>query len=167
MAGLKVLEKGLVVAERTGTVWLELHLQAQRAQILLASRSAEPARAALQRCQHLVETLHLMPPSPALFRLWGFQARLAAMGGRNDEARERWLDVLAHSGYCALPRTRAQTLFRLAALDLETRAIERARQWVGQLRQEGLEPYLPARLAGELPALVEAIDRAAKADSSR
>ena len=66
--------------------------------------------------------------------------------------------------YAGLPRTRAQALFRLARLNLELQAFDRARQRLDQLHQEGLEPYLPARLASELPGLSEDIDHASKAD---
>ncbi|MGC2289414.1 MAG: hypothetical protein WA688_06115, partial [Thermoplasmata archaeon] len=152
-AGLKVTERGLMVAERTGTLWLELHLQSQHVELLLQGGAPAVVRGPLQRCQYLVETLHLVPPSPALFRVWGFEARLARLEGRLDDAREGWLDVLAHSGYCQLPRTRAQALFRLASLNLEMQALERAQSRLGQLRDEGLEPYLPARLSAGLSTL--------------
>ncbi|MFZ0829616.1 MAG: ATP-binding protein [Thermoplasmata archaeon] len=152
-AGLKVTARGLVVAERTGTVWLELFLQEQHVELLLAGNEPTTARAPLMRCQYLVETLHLVPPSPALFRLWGFEARLAQLQGRIEEAREGWLDVLAFSGYSQLPRVRAQALYRLAGLNFEMEAFARGRKRLAQLHEEGLEPYLPARLASELPQL--------------
>lgn len=165
-AGLRVTERGLVVAERTGTLWLELYLQNQRVHALLAGNDPETVRVALRRSQYLVETLHLIPPSSPLFRVWGFEARLAQMQGRIEEAREGWLDVLTHSVYAHLPRTRAQALFRLAALDLDVEAIDRARLRLDELRLEGLEPFLPARLADLLPGLSEQVDRAAQAERS-
>ena len=164
-AGLKATERGLVVAERTGTLWLELHLQNQRVALLLAGDAPAAAGVPLQRCQYLVETLHLVPPSPALFRLWGFEARLAQLQGRFEEAREGWLDVLAHSGYSQLPRTRAQALFRLAALNLEMHVPDRARKRIDQLHEEGLEPYLPARLAAGLPKFSADLARASNGDA--
>ena len=158
-AGLKVTERGLVVAERTGTLWLELHLQCQRVELLLAAGSADAVLAPLRRCQYLVETLHLVPPSPALLRVWGFEARLSQVQGHIEEAREGWLDVLAHSGYCHLPRSRAQALFRLARLNLRMAVFDRAQRRLQQLQQEGLEAYLPTRLATELPAMMAEIAR--------
>lgn len=166
-AGLKIIERGLVVAERTGTLWLELHLESQRVATLLAGDATAEVLAPLQRCQYLVETLHLVPPSPALLRLWGFQARLAQKQGRLEEARETWLDLLAHSGYLQLPRSRAQALFRLARLNLETQAVARAQHRLEQLREEGLEPYLPARLADELARLSEEVARASATGGPR
>ncbi|MCI4347647.1 MAG: ATP-binding protein [Thermoplasmata archaeon] len=163
-AGLRVTERGLVVAERTGTLWLELYLQNQRLHALLAGKDPELVRLALRRVRYLVETLHLIPPSTPLFRLWGFEARLALMQGRIEEAREGWLDVLAHSVYSNLPRNRAQALFRLASLDLGVEAFERARQRLDEIRQQGLERFLPARLARELPALSAKLDHASKAE---
>jgi len=151
VAGLQVTERGLVVAERTGTLWLELHLQEQHVELLLSADAPGAVRGPLQRCQYLVETLHLVPPSPALFRLWAFEARLAQLQGRFEEAREGWHDVLAYSGYSQLPRVRAQALFRLARLNFELDAFDRARMRLAQLHEEGLVPYLPVRLASELP----------------
>ncbi len=164
-AGLKVTEKGLVVAERTGTLWLELYLQTQKAGLLLHGDGAAAVGPSLRRCQYLVETLHLIPPSPALFRLWGLEARLGEHQGRIDEAREVWLDVLAQSGYSRLPRTRAQALFRLARLNLKMQAPDRARARIEQLEQEGLTPYLPSRLAADLPQLRLDIARAATGEA--
>ncbi len=161
-AGRAVTQRGLIVAERTGTLWLELHLQSQQVELLLAEGMVEAVLSPLRRCQYLVETLHLMPPSPALFRLWGFEARLAQLQGRIEEAREDWLDILAHAGYCRLPRTRAQALFRLARLNFQMGSFDRSRRRLEQLQAEGLEPYLPVRLAGELPALVTELARASK-----
>jgi hypothetical protein len=161
-AGLKVTERGLTVAERTGTLWLELHLQNQHVALLLGGTAPETARVPLQRSEYLAETLHLIPPSPALFRVWGFEARLAQRQGRVEEAREGWLDVLAYSGYSQLPRTRAQALIRLAALNLEMRAPQRAQKRIDQLREEGLESYLPARLRAGLPQLIADISRASQ-----
>lgn len=161
-AGRAVTQRGLVVAERTGTLWLELHLQSQQVELLLAEGMVEAVLSPLRRCQYLVETLHLVPPSPALFRLWGFEARLAQLQGRIEEAREDWLDILAHAGYCQLPRTRAQALFRLARLNFQMGSFDRSRRRLEQLQAEGLEPYLPVRLAGELPALLTELARASK-----
>ena len=87
--------------------------------------------------------MHLVPPSPALFRLWGFEARLAQLQGRIEEAREGWLDVLAFSGYSQLPRVRAQALYPPRRLDFEMEAFARAPERLAQLHEEGLEPYLP------------------------
>jgi tetratricopeptide (TPR) repeat protein len=158
-AGRTVTERGLVVAERTGTLWLELYLQEQLVELVLSGNAPDAVRTPLKRCQYLVETLHLVPPSPALLRLWGFEARLAQIQGRIEEAREGWLDVLAYSGYAQLPRTRAQALFRLARLNVEMEAFSRARKRLLQLREEGLEPYLPARLANELVELEDELTR--------
>lgn len=156
-AGLKILDRAQLIAERSGSLWLELHLQNQRVDALLAAKLPDPVRAALRRCISLAEILHLIPPSPPLFRVWGFQARLAQLQGRSEEAREEWLDLLAQSGYAHLPRTRAQVLFRLARLNLDIRAIDRARARLDQLHSEQLEVYLPVRLASELSALSEQI----------
>jgi len=73
--------------------------------------------------------------------------------------------VLAHSGYSQLPRTRAQALFRLAALNLEMHVPDRARKRIDQLREEGLEPYLPARLAAGLPKFSADLARASNGDA--
>jgi AAA ATPase domain len=163
-AGMKITERGLTVAERTGTLWLELFLQSQRVALLLGAGSPDAVRPALQRTQFLVETLHLVPPSPALIRVWGFEARLARLEGHFEEAREEWLDVLAHSGYAGLPRTRAQALYRLAALNLDLKVVSRAQNRLDQLAKEKLEPYLPVRLAADLPRLSEKIGHASRAE---
>jgi hypothetical protein len=164
-AGLKVTDRGLIVAERTGTLWLELHLQSQRVALLLARDPSSNVGPALQRCEYLVETLHLVPPSPALLRVWGFEARVAQAQGQFEEAREGWLDLLAHGGYCQLPQTRAQAIFRLAALNLEMHVPERAQKRIEQLHAEGLVPYLPGRLLAALPTLSEEILRAADGEA--
>jgi hypothetical protein len=161
-AGLQVNERGLLVAERTGMLWVELYLQAQRVGLLLRGEVSPSIGPPLQRCQYLVEILHLVPPSPSLLRVWGLEARLAESQGRLDEAREIWLDILAHAGFCGLLRIRAQALFRLAQLNLEMRAIDRARARVEQLHQEGLEAYLPSGLSTTLPQLSGKIAHATK-----
>jgi hypothetical protein len=163
-AGLKFNERGLLVAERTGTLWVELYLQAQRVGLLLQGETSPAAGPPLQRCQYLVETLHLVPPSPALLRLWGLEARVSEAQGQLEEAREIWLDVLAHAEYCDLPRTRAQALFRLARLSLRMQAVDRARMRIDQLRQEGLEPYLPAALSALVSQLSADIERASNGE---
>ncbi|HLY76914.1 MAG TPA: hypothetical protein VKT21_03415, partial [Thermoplasmata archaeon] len=160
----KVTERGLVVAERTGTLWLELYLQSARTELLLAEGAIDAALAALRRARYLVEALHLVPPSPAMFRVWASEARLAQVQGRPEEAREVWVDLLTQSGYAKMPGTRAEALFGLARLDVDVKAMERARQRIDQLREEGLDPYLPRRLAKELPALSEEVARASRAD---
>jgi tetratricopeptide (TPR) repeat protein len=165
-AALKIVERSLVVAERTGTAWLELDLQLQHVALLLGGATPAAASVPLRRCQYLVETLHLVPPSPPLFRLWGFEARLAQQQGRFEEAREGWLDLLAHSSYAQQPRIRAQTIYRLAALNLEMHVPGRAQQRIEQLRKEELEPYLPVRLAATLPKLVTDIAHASNADAA-
>ena len=165
-AGLKLTDRSLLVAERTGTLWLELHLQAQRVGLLLAGGALPALRAPLRRCEFLVETLHLVPPSPALLRVWGFEARVAQLEGRFEEAREGWLDILAHSGYSQLRRSRAQALLRLAALNLEMGVPSRAQKRLDQLREEGLEPDLPARLFAGLPKLSADIARASNTKAS-
>jgi hypothetical protein len=165
-AALKVNDRGLLVAERTGMLWVEMYLQAQRVGLLLRGERFPSVGPPLQRCEYLVEILHLVPPSPALLRVWGLEARLAETQGRLDEAREVWLDILAHAGYCRLPRTRAQALFRLTQLNLRMRAFDRARARVDQLRQEGLEAYLPGGLSATLGQLSAEIARASKDDTN-
>lgn len=152
-AALKVVERGLVVAERTGTRWLELHMETQQLGLQLTAETPSAVRSSLSRCRYLVESLHVVPPGPALFRVWGFEARLAQQAGRFDEAREIWLDVLAQGGYCQLPRTRALALLRLAQLDVEMETLDRVRLRVDQLRAEGLEPFLSEDLRSVLRGL--------------
>lgn len=156
-AALQVAGRGLIVAERTGTLWLELHLQTQRVAILLRGETPAAAKSSLERCQFLVETLHIVPPGPALFRVWGFEAQTAQRAGRFEEAREVWLDVLAHSGYSHLARTRALTLLRLAQLDVAMQTLDRARERLDQIRTEGLGPLLPAPLQRDLGRLEESV----------
>lgn len=165
-AGLKILDRAQLIAERSGSLWLELHLQNQRVDALLAAKSPDPVRAALRRCASLAETLHLIPPSPPLFRVWAFEARLAQLQGRSEDAREGWLDILAQSGYAHLPRTRAQALFRLAQLDVDLQSLDRAQARLDQLRTEQLEAYLPVRLANQLPSLSERIAMTGTSSSS-
>lgn len=164
-AALKVTEKGLVVAERTGTLWLELYLQLQHVSLLLRANGMSTVGPLLRRCEYLGETLHLIPPSPALFRIWALESRIAELDGRIDEAREVWLDVLALSGYAHLPRTRAQALYRLARINLKMQAPDRARLRIEQLDQEGLVPCLPSRSAADLPALRSDVARASSGES--
>lgn len=165
-AGLKVNERGLLVAERTGMLWVELYLQAQRVGLLFRGEGSPPVGPPLQRCRYLLEILHLVPPSPALLRVWGLEARWAETQGRLDEAREVWLDILAHAGYCQLSRTRAQALYRLAQLNLRMRAIDRAQLRIEQLHLEGLEAYLPSGLSASLPQLSAEIARASRDEAS-
>lgn len=161
-AGLQVNERGLLVAERTRMLWVELYLQAQRVGLLLRADGSQSIAPVLERSQYLVEILHLVPPSPGLLRIWGQEARRAESQGRLDDAREIWLDVLAHAGYCQLLRTRAQAVFRLAQLDFKMQAIDRAVRRVEQLRDEGLEPYLASGLSAALPQLAGQIADASK-----
>jgi hypothetical protein len=153
--GLRTVDHGLLVAERIGASWLELDLLHQRMEVLLASGAVEPLREALRRCEHLGETLHLIPPCPALFRQWGFAARLAQIQGRGDDAREQWLDSLAQAGYAGLPRIRARALVRLARLSASQKDFGAARSRLDQLNAEGLASQLPPRLVRELRSLSE------------
>jgi tetratricopeptide (TPR) repeat protein len=166
-AALRVIDRGLVVAERTGALWLELHLLTQRVGLLLGSETPAAGLASLQRCEYLTETLHVVPPGPALFRVWGFAARIAQQAGRFEEAREFWLDILAHGGYCQLPRTRALALLRLAHLDIEMQTLDRARVRIDQLREEKLESYLPTTLSDDLHRLDSSVPAASNERAGR
>ncbi len=145
--GLRILDRGLHQAERTGLLWLELQVQLERVPLLLQGASGGEPGATLRRCRSLAETLHLLPPSPTLLRCWNFEARLARQQGRNDEARERWLDLVAHAGFSHLPRWRASGLVQLSQLEMGVGAADRAREYMEQLDKEELRAALPNRLA--------------------
>jgi AAA ATPase domain len=139
----EIRERSVPTLQRMRLLPLELYQQLGIAEIQLDRANRRGAETALQRAHTIAETLHLLPPSPALFRLWLLEGRLHAVNDNADPARDRWQAIADGSGSTTIPRLRSEATVRLALLEYG-RDPDVARDLVVQLKNSEVEDALPA-----------------------
>jgi hypothetical protein len=97
----------------------------------------------LTRARTIADTLHLLPPSPLLLKLWVIEGRQMAQEEMAEEARERWLAVIDEPEALGLPVLRAEALIRLALLEFARKRPEDAGPFVQRLGEGDLAAALP------------------------
>jgi hypothetical protein len=103
--------------QRQKLLSIELYHQLAIGAALLDRKTMTAAESALDRAHVIVETLHLIPPSPGLLRLWLLEGRRAAMNEDLTLARDRWEAVVDAPAAESIPRFRGEALLRLALLE--------------------------------------------------
>ena len=151
----EVRERSLPALQRTRLTSLELYQQLGIAEILLDRGPSKGVEQALARAHTIAESLHLLPPSPALLRLWLLEGRQAALNDLRDPARDRWEAIVEAPGPTLIPRIRAEATVRLALLEYARRP-DRAEALVALLQDSELAAALPSGWSswtGDLPRL--------------
>lgn len=107
--------------------------------------AAEPS---LGRAHSLADTMHLLPPSPQLLRLWLLKGRRAALLGDFEGAREFWSALVDLPPDASVPRLRAEAILRLALLEQSRGHPDNAASLVGLLEDGGTPAVLPREWQG-------------------
>jgi hypothetical protein len=140
-------ERSLTTLQRQKLPPIELYHQLGIAEILLDAGGKDGLEGALARAHTLVDSLHLLPPSPALLRTWLLEGRQLARSDLVEEARDRFAAVAEEPGALGIPRLRAEALLRLALLEYADGREEEGAAAVASLRLPEVLASLPRRLA--------------------
>ncbi len=145
--------------QRQKVYTVELYHELAIASTLLDRRNGKGVEPVFARAALLVETLHLVPPSPCLLGLWLLEGRFRALNGEILAARDRWEALVDAPPNSGLPRVRAEALYRLALLEHAAARSDLADGYVERLLASDLQGYLPdswkaglANLASIAPA---------------
>lgn len=136
-------ERSLATLQRQKLLAIEIYHQLGIAESLLDQGTTKGVESPLARARTISETLHLLPPSPALIRTWLLEGRLLVQTEDPGGARERWSAIVEEPGPAAIPRLRAEALVRLALLDLAGGRVEEASALLARVRSPDLAPALP------------------------
>jgi tetratricopeptide (TPR) repeat protein len=148
-------ERSLPGVQRAKLPGIELYHHLGIAELALNRSTTKGVEAALTRARVIVETLHLIPPSPGLLRLWLLEGRQLALNDSLDQARDRWEAVADEPASDAIPRLRVEAIVRLALLAYTTRRAEDAAELVERLTVPDLRAALPADWASWIGELGE------------
>ncbi len=151
--GRKIRERSLGPVQRQRLLPIELTHRLAILDGLLDEKVTRGVADSLARARTIAETLHLLPPSALLFRLWLLEGRMAALDEQSEEARERWLAVAEEPAACSLPRLRAEALFRLALLEHTRNRADEAFPFVTALETPEMMNALPASWRPLVPDL--------------
>ena len=155
-------ERAIPVLQRAKLPSLELYQQLGVAEISLNRPGAKGVDLTLSRAHTLSDTLHLLPPSPALLRFWLLDGRRLAIADSVDEARDRWQAIVELPAPLTIPRLRAEAMLRLALLEFSLDHEEEGRALAAMLSTEDLKKALPEALrplVGNLAALAAGSER--------
>ena len=151
--GRQIRERSLNAVQRQRLLPIELTHRLAITDGLLDQGITKGVPESLARAGIIADTLHLLPPSPLLLRLWLVQGRLAALDELGEEARERWLAVADEPGACGLPRPGPQALLRLALLEHARSRPEEALPFLTALETPEMSSALPESWRALLPNL--------------
>jgi tetratricopeptide (TPR) repeat protein len=110
-------ERMVPILQRMHLLSLELYTQLGIVESLLNRENPKGVEVPLERAHTIVETLHLLPPSPGLLGLWLLEGRYRARNDAPEEARDRWEAIVDEPGSASIPRIRAEAIVRLALLE--------------------------------------------------
>ena len=154
-AALEARVHALPNAQRLRLLPLELEHQLGLARVGLELRAGERVTRALRRARELVDTLHLVPPSPAFLALGLLEGRNALAVGDREIAREAFGSVADLSGPQAPAPQRAEAILRLALLEVDAGDLESAFAHAARLQEPelraALRPVWRAWLDEKLP----------------
>ena len=136
-------ERSLPGVQRAKLPAIELYHQLGIVQILLDRGTPKGVDAALARARTIADTLHLIPPSPGLLRLWMLEGRYQALNDAVGEARDRWEAIAEEPPGDSIPRLRAEAVVRLALLAFAQRRSDDAGEFMRQLENPELHEALP------------------------
>jgi hypothetical protein len=148
--GRQIRERSLNALQRQKLLPIELSHRLAIIEGLLDEGVTKGVGESLDRARSIVETLHLLPPSPGLLRFWLIEGRFLAIEGSTEAARDRWLALIDEPRPLSLPRPRAEALLRLALLEYARRRPDEA----DSLKERLVEPSTLSILPMSLQALV-------------
>ncbi len=111
-------ERAIPALQRAKLPSIELSHELGIVQSLLDRGAPKGIDPPLERARTIVETLHLIPPSPGLLRCWLLEGRHLATAESYDAARDRWRAIVDLPPSDTLPRVRAEAALRLTLLEL-------------------------------------------------
>jgi tetratricopeptide (TPR) repeat protein len=137
-------QRAIPLLQRQKLLSVELYHQLSIAAALLDRKTLTAAEAALDRARIITETLHLIPPSPGLTRLWLLEGRRHALNEDLTGARDRWEAIVDAPAAESLPRLRGETLVRLALLEYAAGRTEIATDYLRRVQDGDTLRALPA-----------------------
>lgn len=137
-------ERSLPGVQRAKLPEVELYHLLGIAEAHLNRGSIRPVSDVLTRARAIVETLHLIPPSPGLLRLWMLEGRYQAFNDALDEARDRWEAIADEPTGDSIPRLRAEALVRLTLMAYADRRSDDAVELTRQLAALDVRAALPS-----------------------
>ena len=153
--GRRIRERSLAALQRQKLLPIELSYRLTIIEGLLDEGITKGVAESLDRARTIVETLHLLPPSPLVLRFWVIEGRFLALEGNFEAARDRWLAVADEPPAASLPRPRAEALLRLALLEFARKRPEEATPFTGRLSDPATLEALPVTWQDLLPDLAE------------
>jgi len=174
-------ERSLPGVQRAKLPEVELYHLLGIAEAHLNRGSVRPVADVLARARVIVETLHLIPPSPGLLRFWMLEGRYLSFNDALEEARDRWEAIAEEPAGDSIPRLRAEALVRLtlmahadhrdddaaeltrelAALDVRAALPPGSDTWIDDLERRARYSDHGASL---LPPMSRGLERTEKAD---
>ncbi|MCI4349302.1 MAG: hypothetical protein L3J93_03680 [Thermoplasmata archaeon] len=121
----------------------ELYHLLDLGEMLLDAGEGGKAKPPVLRAREIVDSLHLIPPSPPLLRLWLLEGRLAAFEHRTESARDIWGAMAARPSPSSLPPYEAEAHVRLALLELAEGKPAGARPLLDRLEAPDFEGRFP------------------------
>lgn len=141
---LQQRQRALPALQRQKLLSVELYHQLAIAAALLDRRAPTGADEAIGRAHTIVETLHLIPPSPSLLRLWLLEGRQRALAEETTAARDRWEAIVDASPAAGIPRLRGEALIRLALLEFTSGRPEIGEELLRRLSDPDVRNAIPA-----------------------
>ena len=136
-------ERSLPGVQRAKLLAVEIYHQLGIAEILLNRGTLKGVDVALARARAIAETLHLVPPSPMLLKLWMLEGRHNAYNDSLEEARDRWEAIAEEPAGDSIPRFKAEAILRLALMAHAQRRSDDAAELVKRLEAPELSATLP------------------------
>ncbi|MCI4372547.1 MAG: ATP-binding protein [Thermoplasmata archaeon] len=141
--GRQIRERSLNALQRQKLLPIELSHRLAIVEGLLDEGVTKGVSDSLDRARTIEETLHLLPPSPALLRFWVIEGRFLAIEGSMEAARDRWLAVIDEPAGLSLPRLKAEALVRLTLLEYSRKRPEEAAVFSERLAEPATLAALP------------------------
>ncbi len=141
---LAVRQENIAALERARLPSVELLHDLGIAQILLDRGTPARADPLIDRAARIVDTLHLLPPSPGLLRTWLLDGRRCAVAGSIVAARDRWSAIADLPATLTLPSIRAEAILRLGLLEAAAGREDEVARWTATLGAPELQSVLPA-----------------------
>lgn len=157
-----VRERSLAQLQREKLLSVELYHVLGIAETLLDQNLKKGLDERLARGRTIVETLHLLPPSPTLLRQWLLDGRRQALAGDTDGARDRWSALVDLPAAQSIPRVRAEAMARLALLEYSSGGVAEGKALEDRLASREIAGTLPpgwADWVGNLEELAAASGR--------
>jgi len=157
--GRQIRERSLGTLQRQKLLPIELSHRLAIIEGLMDEGVTKGIADSLDRSRTIVETLHLLPPSPLLLRFWVIEGRFLAREESMEAARDRWLAVAEEPGTLFLPRARAEALLRLSLLEYSRKRPDEADALKARLAEASTLAALPMSWQAIVPDLASLAPR--------